>query len=331
MELCMSAYCLAASGSRQDRSAEIEDMLQRNSICWLGSGEFYVSGVTMPEHSSIRGMGSATKLILMEEVQDGAAINMGSFCSVQDLHVTGAPEDLVISETVGKRHGIAFAGNAIPEDRFIDPAAGIISNCLITNFAGGGLFFWNTGYNDRCSTTVTNCQILCCGAGINIAHFSEYHKFTNVTCHHCLYGCINNGGNNMFVNCGFTSNVTGFLMDNSLGRSKNNSHGSVVGCTFNHSDKNEGIGIQILNVKNGYVFTGCQMFYSKIVVEDAPGIVIDSFNFGRGMDISVKGESFVSFSNSVFASQPATVAVTDGAKVKFSNCHTFFGEVVKEA
>jgi hypothetical protein len=249
---------------------------------------------------------------------------------VKDLCVTGGTTELDRPTQLGDRHGISFEGTADPQDWSGQPQNIIITGCFITNFTGGGILLEKTGYNDTCSAVVSDCHILRCGAGIYIPFFSEYHKFTNVLCHHCLYGCINNGGNNMFVNCGFTSNVTGFLMDNSHGRSKNNSHGSVVGCTFNHSGKNEGIGIQILAVKNGFVFTGCQMFYSKIVVEDSPGIVIDSFNFGRGMDISVKGESFVSFSNSVFAGQPESVKVTDGAKVKFSNCHTFFGEAVKE-
>ena len=44
MELCMSAYALAASGDKRDRKAEIEEMLLRQGVCMLGSGEFYVSG-----------------------------------------------------------------------------------------------------------------------------------------------------------------------------------------------------------------------------------------------------------------------------------------------
>lgn len=328
MELCMSAYCLAASGNRMDRGAEIEDMLQRNGICWLGSGDFYVSGVKMPKNSTIVGMGRATRVILCEDAH-GAAIRMNSFCTVKDLCVTGTAEDLDMPQQIGDRHGISFEGTATPQDWSGQPQNVTISTCFLSNFTGGGILLDSTGYNDTCSAVVSDCHILNCGAGIYIPFFSEYHKFTNITCHHCLYGCINNGGNNMFVNCGFTSNVTGLLMDNSHGTSKNNSHGSVVGCTFNHSDSNRGIGIQILGVKNGFIFTGCQMFYSKIVVEDAPGIVIDSFNFGRNMDISVKGESFVSFSDCVFASQPATVAATDGAKIRFSNCNTFLGETVE--
>ena len=42
---------------------------------------------------------------------------------------------------------------------------------------------------------MSDCHILNCGAGINIDHFSEFHKFTNVLSETNLYGCINNGGN----------------------------------------------------------------------------------------------------------------------------------------
>lgn len=324
------AYFLSSTKDTTDRTSAIEQLLQQYGVCILESGDYYVRGIQMPENSTLMGMGNATRMVLSEDAA-GAAIRMNSFCTVKNLAVTGAEDPFNIPETVGNRHGISFEGTANPQDWSGQPRNVVITGCFLSNFTGGGILLEKTGYNDTCSAVISDCHIFQCGAGIYIPYFSEYHKITNVLCHHCLYGCINNGGNNMFVNCGFTSNVTGFLMDNSHGRSKNNSHGSVVGCTFNHSGKNEGIGIQLLNVKNGFVFTGCQMFYSKIVVEDSPGIVIDSFNFGRGMDISVKGEAFVSFSNSVFASQPESVKVTDGAKVNFSNCHTFFGEVVKEA
>lgn len=312
-------YMLRPSGDSRDRSEEIAQLLQRHGICLLGSGEFYVSGVQMPDGTAIRGMGNATKVILQEDVQEGAAISMGSFCTVENLFLTGAREELGIPKELGKRHGIAFTGEATPQTKHIHPAAGIISGIVAMNFSGGGLYFKDTGYNDRCSATVTNCHALFCGAGIYIERFSEYHKFTNIACHDCLYGCINNGGNNVFVNCGFTSNTMGFLIDNSRGQSKNNSHGSAVGCTFNHSGKNEGIGICVLGAPNGFVFSGGQMFYSGIVLENSDAIVFTGMNCSRDIGISIKGGSAVLFSDSMFAGAPQ-VTLTDGGSVKFTNC-----------
>ena len=147
-------------------------------------------------------------------------------------------------------------------------------------------------------------------------------------CTESLYGCINNGGNNVFTNCGFNSNKTGYLIDNSEGQSNNNSHGSVVGCTFNHSDKNQGIGIILLGAQHGYVFTGCQMFYSKIVLENSSNIVFSSINFGRNNDIIVKGGDLTMFANCAFANPPI-LSIENNELVKFVNCFTKHGEEIQ--
>ena len=163
-----------------------------------------------------------------------------------------------------------------------------------------------------------------CGAGINIPFFSEYHEFTNMLCVYNLYGCVNNGGNNTFVNCGFNSNTVGFLIDNSQKQSRNNSHGSVVGCTFNHSDSNKGIGIKVLGATYGYVFNACQLWASEIFVENSNNILFSNFNLG-GVNIKVSGGQLVMFSSCVFFEEP-TLDVTEN--VKIVNCFTRYGNEV---
>ena len=118
--------------------------------------------------------------------------------------------------------------------------------------------------------------------------------------------------------------MTGFVIDNTDGKAVNNSHGSAVGCTFNHNGNNEGIGIVIRNAKSGYVFTGCQLFYSKIIIENSPWISFTSFNFGKNTDIRVVGSRTVMFANSYFHGAP-TVSVSDG-KVAFRCCFDENGE-----
>jgi len=176
----------------------------------------------------------------------------------------------------------------------------------------------DTGFAIDSSVTVTNCQIMRCGAGLNIFRFSEYHSFTNILCTENLYGCINNGGNNLFSACHFSANKTGFLIDNRHGQSNNNSHGSVVGCTFNHSDKNTGTGIEILGARHGFIFSGCQLFYSKIVVENSYGIVFSDFNCGIREELIVKGGGSVIFKDFMFKELPKTL-VSDNENVKFVN------------
>lgn len=329
----MSDYILESTKDKRDRSAEIEKMLSEIGVCILGSGDFFVSGIRMPDRTTIKGMGAATRLILAEEVTEGAAITLGSFCTVREISIVGAESDIEIPKEVGCRHGILFQGNAT-EKHFSDPQPrhGIVSSCFISSFCGGGITCDKTGYSPASSLTVSDCHIFRCGAGINVSDFSEYHEFTNVLCVENRYGCINNGGNNVFVNCGFNCNVTAFLMDNSKGDKNNNSHGSVVGCTFNHSDKNNGIGIQILNTRHGYIFTGCQLFFSKIVIENSTKLVFDSFNCGRNVDIIIKGKhatdgGMILFNNFVCNPEP-NINVIDNDSVKFTNCYNKDGEPV---
>lgn len=329
MEFCGSRYLLESTGDRTDRTAEIEEMLKIHGTCVLGAGVFTVSGINMPDHTTLMGLGTATELYLDPTVEEGFAVRINSYCTVKDMAIYGAYEDISAPAEVGGRHGLLFAGTATPKD-YKDTCRrnSIISGCLIRYFSGGGLTCVDTGYLIYASLTATNCHILNCGAGINIPHFSEYHEFTNMLCDNNLYGCINNGGNNVFCNCGFNDNETGFLMDNSENQSPNNSHGSVVGCTFNHNGNNEGIAIQVLGCQHGYVFTGCQLFFGKIVVENSVGILFSSFNVGKNLDVSVKGGKLTMFTDCVFHSHPASVEVKDNDLVKFINCYTRDGECV---
>ena len=323
----MQGYCLESSQDKRDRTEEIRTMLQEKGVCVLGAGVFYVSGIRMPDHTALMGMGPATRLLLDPALESGFAVQVGSFCTVNDLFVTGAAESIEHPDRVGERHGLLFCGTATTKDWHDQPRNSVIEGCHIESFTGGGITCVDTGYYICSALTVSNCHILRCGAAINISHFSEYHEFTNVLCSESLYGCINNGGNNVFVNCGFNANVVGFLMDNAKGQSPNNSHGSVVGCTFNHSDDNKGIGIMALGAQHGYVFSGCQMFYSRIVLEDSCGILFDAMNFSRNMDIAIKGGKLVMLTNSVFHGAP-TFTVSEGACVKVLHCYTREGEEI---
>lgn len=304
-----------------DMTAAIEERLTATGACLLESGTYYVRGVRMPKGSALMGVGNSTRIVLMPDVESGAAVYIGGFCTVKDLAILGAEENIELPETVGSRHGIAFESDADKEnwDEPRHPRNSIIESCFISSFTGGGILGKDTGYSIHCAMTVSNCHIINCGAGLNLAHYSEYHQFTNVLCCENLYGCINNGGNNDFVNCGFNANKIGYLIDNSQNQSNNNSHGSVVGCTFNHSDNNEGIGIILLGARNGYVFSGCQMFFSKIVIEGSRNILFTGFNFGRGMDIRIKDSGLIMFNGNMFFDQP-DVKIENTELVRFLNC-----------
>lgn len=320
-------FFLKPTNDSTDRTAEIEKLLSEQKVCILTPGTYYVSGVKMPDGTSLFGMGEGSRVILNQDVAEGCAIAMASCCTVKDLTVMGAAEELPRPTELGHRHGIGFIGTATLENRSGQPVDSIISGCWIRCFSGGGITCRDTGYGISSSVSVTNCRIHYCGAGINIAHFSEYHNFTNVTCTRNLYGCINNGGNNVFVGCGFDGNTVGYLIDNSQKQSNNNAHGTCTACTFNHTNANKGVGIRILGSKPGYVFTGCQMFFSNIEVEDSTGIQFANFNFGKAVNISVKGDGVVRFTDCIFSSQPV-FTLTEAPNVTASGCQTKKAEPV---
>lgn len=300
----MENYFLTSTKDTRDRSSEIEQKLQTLGVCILTPGTYYVSGITMPKGTSLLGMGEPSTIVLLEDVAEGYAVSMQSDCTVKDLTFLGGDAEMPRPTEVGNRHGIGFVSTSTPEDRGDPPADAIISGCRIRCFSGGGITCRDTSYGINCSLSVTNCRIHNCGAGINISRFSEFHNFTNVTSTRNLYGCINNGGNNVFIGCGFDGNTLGFLIDNSEKQSPNCAHGSCVACTFNHTDFNKGVGIRILGAKPGFVFSDCQMFFSNVDIENSKGIQLNHFNIGNAAKLRVAGESTVSVTGCVFGNEP---------------------------
>ena len=344
----LSRYLLECPGDGRDMAPAIEQALAENGACLLGAGTFYVSGVTMPHGTTLAGLGNATAIVLKKEVTDGAAVTMNSFCTVKDLTVVGEGKNGLPAaaerctddphgrceyadetpKALGTRHGILFAGTATTKEWSGQPHNGVIENCRIFGFSGGGITCVDTGYSINASMTVSDCHILCCGAGICIPHYSEYHKFTNVLCSDNFIGCLNNGGNNVFMNCGFNSNITAFVIDNRDGKAVNNTHGAAIGCTFNHSDRNQGVGIAVYGASWGFVFSGGNLGFSKIVVENSTGVQFSAMNFLHTVEISAKGPRPVLFCGDVFHKKPI-VTLSEGGAVRFADCFTVEGEPIE--
>ena len=334
---------LAPTGDTTDVSGSILAMLQSTGICRLGAGNYWVSGVDMPENTSIIGSGAATKVYLLgTDATEGYAIKMDSRCTVKDLSVLGNTTDYTSNSSnypsdaaLVNRHGIIWQGNYSGAGTNI-PRRGIISGCYVANFTGGGIACYDTGINVISGVNITDCIIWHCYAGIYIPIQSEFNRITSCMASHCHYGVINNGGNNSFANCNFSKNIVGFLIDNEYDQSPNNSHGSVVNCIFDHSDGNTGIGIKLLGVSYGETFSNCQLFYSQIYIKDCNGINISSLNAGWGNTvggqhvgeiITIDGGSLVMFDDCVFRGMP-DITVTNNNKVKFINCYTYDGTAV---
>lgn len=322
---------LASTGTTTDRTADILAMLQSTGICRLGPGLFVVNGLQMPTGSSLIGSGYSTE-VRMSGTSDGFAIKMNSDCLVQNLLLNGSDSWISgFTSTEGGRHGILWQGTYHTDQNA--PGRGIIDNVRVQRFTGGGIRCYDTGTPTTTMLEVTNVFVRGCWAGIDIAYSSEYHKFTNARCVACYVGCVNNGGNNVFTNCDFSSNLEiGMLMDNSQGQSPNNTHGSCVGCVFNHTSSggtsNNGIGIKILGGSSGFAFVGCQIFFSRTYIEDSIGISFTGCNYGNvNCGISVVGGSNTSgmamlLTNSTCSgSSNIPITVTNNANVHVANCY----------
>ena len=172
------------------------------------------------------------------------------------------------------------------------------------------------------SLLINDCYIYNCDAGINISYYSEYHRISNVSSSYCYYGCVCNGGNCNFDNCNFSGNTVGLLIDNSRGQSYNNSHGTFTGCTFNHSGQNNGTAIRLLGVSAGEVFTGAQIFFGKIEIDNCIGVRFIGANFGRQTPISVTNSKVVIFSDCTMYDNMSTPVTQSGnTALKFDNCY----------
>ncbi len=321
-------FVLESTGDTRDRSREIEEILAQKGCCILGIGVFFVSGVSMPAKSTLMGFGEGSVLVLAPEIEEGYAVKMGTCCRVENLTIAGSTEDMGRPAAVGTRHGLGFVGDCDPKTRLPQIKYGIASNLHIYSFSGGGVTCNATGFSCDSSLVATGLRIHSCGVGINIPFFSEYHKFTGALCTRNIYGCINNGGNNVFTACSFDGNKTGFLMDNRDKKACNNTHGTAVACTFNHSDSNKGIGIQVLGASHGYVFSACQLFFSRIEVEDSLGVQFVDFNCGKDEKITVRGGGMVRFSGCSF-SKPPLVTVEENPFVCWENCYDRHGGELK--
>jgi hypothetical protein len=282
----------------------------------------------MPEGGALKGAGIGATQIIMTSGSSGNLVTMASRTSVSDLTLEGG--DAAASATEGTRNGVAWQGTYISSSNpGTYPVTGAVSNLYIRGFNGAGLLATNTSISVNSGLNASNVRIVLCYAGINIKIYSEFSRFSNIDVTRCTVGCIDNGGNNMFSNCSFSGCVTGLIMDNSTNQSPNSSHGSFVGCVFNHSGSNSGIAIQVLGMKNGQIFSACQVFYGSIVIDESRGIRFSALNIGNSTPINVTNSQSVIFSDCTFNSAAQSpVTASENTTFLFTNCYDLNGNAV---
>lgn len=317
---------LASTGDNTDRTADIQAMLNSTGICRLGPGVFYTSGIEIPNYGSLEGCGTHTMLRLLSTVTDGYAVKLKTEGRISNLRISGGTSAPTLSATVGTRHGIVFEGTKVSgEEGGTTYSRSMINNVWIKYFEGGGITCTGTGVAIDSNMVISDCFIDHCGAGIYIPYYSEFHRICNCSCTYNWYGVVDNGGNNNFANCDFSGNKIGILIDNSSNQSPNNAHGTFSSCSVNHSYSdagviNEGVAIKILGSKIGEIFTGMQIFFGDIVIDDCVGIRFVGANMGS-VDMDISDSKVVTFADCTFRESTNTMTFTNNTALKFTECY----------
>lgn len=317
-------YLLPSTNDTTDRTGDIQTLLNTTGACHLGSGVFYVTGITIPTGGLLTGSGKGTRLVLADSVTDGYAVKIGTYGTVQDMSICGAAswnaKAADVTNDVGTRDGLIFEGLASTSGAV--PYRSTVEAVMFFNLSGSAIRCENTGYDPASCLNVSDVYAFWCGCGVNIAYWSEFNRFTNVNADNCGYGCINNGGNNVFVNCAFNSNNVGILMDNSTGQSRNNSHGTFAGCSINHSGGNTGTAIKMVGMENGQIFSACQIFYGKIVIDRCAGVRFVGANIGRQVPMEITNSTVVVFSDcNMYSADASPLTKSGNTTLKFSGCY----------
>lgn len=272
---------IVTKGDTTDRTDEIQTILNSKGVCYLGAGEFYVTGIDMPANAMLEGRGEGTVIKLLNSVTEGYTIKLSAGCKLSNIKFMGGdaiPTNINgVNVDLGSRHCLEMVG-ALEQ-----PC--IVNNCSFFNYDGSALYAKNNGGITRGYIIMSDCFIKNCMVGLNLALVSEYNKFSNIIMNGCNIACINNGGNNVFTGCTFQG-VVGFYID---GSQSNSGHGTCNGCTFNHINQQNqpstlggGDAIKIENLTNGFIFDSCQLWYGWINVSNARGIMVSNSQIGDG-------------------------------------------------
>ena len=310
-----SNLILPINQNDDDRSGEISALLNAFGMCMLEKGVYAIgSSIKMSENSRLAGTGS--EIILGDAVTDGSAVIMGSNCIITGVVINGGLTSAPSSE--GTRNGIEWTGDTL--------LTSFVDKCVITGFSGSGIFLHDTTAKTFRNLLIVNCRITACFVGIDFRRNSEFNRVSNCTIIANRYGIRNRGGNNHIGNCGLDANYCGILID--MDEGDNTGHGGISNCTINHSNHNNGYGI-IIKDTGRMIISNCNLYYSKIKLENTNGNIINGCGFGNSTGWEIDGGECSMFVNCMIASTAQTpITITNNTAVKVVNCFTRDGAEV---
>lgn len=293
----------------------------------LADKEYTLENIELPENMCVEGCGNSTLLTVTDNTAYG--FKMVSGCVVKNLKLVGYNGmDWTPNGTITNSHGITISTYGATEDKRNRIK---IEGVEICGFSGGAIHSTSTGVNYDNSSCITNCYLHNNNVGVYFPLKSEYNKCVNVSSSRNHIGCVNNGGNNLFSNCGFNGNVSGLIMDSTGITNPNSSHGSFVGCNFNHThafgNNTPLYAIQLTGQDYGELFIGCTIGEGHIKCIDSVGIVFNACNLHNNCTLTAEDGGLILFNGCVFRATTFTNDITGTAVVKYDNCYLYDGTV----
>lgn len=279
----------------------LHQVVEEHRMVLLSPGRYLLSEpLEIPRNTVVMGSGKGSVLELMDGdacvvfhensgdvLLDNIAFMWGGVSAVPMM----GNEELYNGKGGGSRYGISVEGDV--QDVHI-------RNCYFSGFDKAGISLYRTHNFDRkdkyCRTfKITDCVFEYNFVGLLLDVRAEYHQATGCSFSYNRIGAFVEGGNNYFSNCHFNANSVGCVVSGQRG--ENDSHGTIVGSSFNH---NTGYAIVVSEAHNGFHFVGCQIFDGKgIRIERSKGIFFTGGTIACRIEVEGK-ESRVMLNDNYF-------------------------------
>jgi len=300
-------------GVTDDRSAIVSAFATGLPV-FVPIGKFYISApIVMTDYQTIRGVGDSS-IICLKTGNYAALSVQGSYVKISNLSIRGKGRGTTTpyATSYPNQHGISIIGTAgVTYARSeID-----IDHCLFDSLGGAGVYInQNRKVIYGNAVSATNNRALHSWGGIMTDTSAEYNTFVNNNISECEYAIYNKGGNNNFIGGMLTYNRVGFYLKKGV----NDGHNAAIGITINHS---VGDGIWADSLQTGFLFSGCVLYYSNIVLDYSDGIRFEGCTIGQVEHIYASGSTNGIFNNTYWATTPTFDLAYGGS----SSTINFFG------
>jgi len=306
-------YGAVGNGTTDDRAAFVAAFATGLPVL-VPQGKFYLSStITLTDYQTIRGVGDSS-IICLKTGNYAALSVQGSYVKISNLSIRGKGRGTTTpyATSYPNQHGISIIGTAgVTYARSeID-----IDHCLFDSLGGAGVYInQNRKVIYGNAVSATNNRALHSWGGIMTDTSAEYNTFVNNNISECEYAIYNKGGNNNFIGGMLTYNRVGFYLKKGV----NDGHNAAIGITINHS---VGDGIWADSLQTGFLFSGCVLYYSNIVLDYSDGIRFEGCTLGQIEHIYASGSTNGIFNNTYWATTPTFDLAYGGA----ASTINFFG------